>query len=143
MKNPQLLFIAAGAGILAALFYGLKPPAEPPAAPTPAPAAASAPAAPAAPVPQAPAVTAVEYRVEKGQRVAGPEVISLQQGAELTLTVLSDRNDELHLHGYDLHQHLKAGEPATLVFKAEHAGRFELELHGSHLALGVLEVQPR
>lgn len=33
-------------------------------------------------------------------------------------------------------------EPATLVFTAEHAGRFEIELHHRHAGIGALEVSP-
>ena len=40
-------------------------------------------------------------------------------------------------------KNLRAGEPATLAFTAEHAGRFEIELHHRHAEIGALEVSPR
>ena len=74
--------------------------------------------------------------------VSGPAVIQVAQGTGVTLRIRSDRTDELHLHGYDLHARIDAGEPADLTFTADKSGRFEYELHGSHLELGALEVRP-
>lgn len=80
-------------------------------------------------------------RIEQGQRVAGPALIRIPQGATVLLHFASDRDGELHLHGYDKHVQLLAGKVVTLKFKAEHSGRFEYELHGhsaghSHGAAG-------
>ena len=71
-----------------------------------------------------------------------PAVHRIRQGQEVVLKVLLPRNDKLHLHGYDIHQHVKANEPAAMRFTAIHTGRFELELHKSHALLAVLEVHP-
>lgn len=84
----------------------------------------------------------VQYVVAQGQRVRGPDRVIAQQGQHVQIDVLSDRDDELHLHGYDLHLPLSAGKPVTLSLHAEHSGRFELELHKRHLSLAVLEVHP-
>jgi len=97
---------------------------------------------------QAPAVNVPTPRIFElviagGKLQSGPGLIQLQQGEVVTLKVTSDRNDELHLHGYDLHAHLQAHTPATLSFKADRSGRFDYELHQAQVALGVLEVQPR
>ncbi|MDP9143002.1 MAG: hypothetical protein M3O62_19700 [Pseudomonadota bacterium] len=71
------------------------------------------------------------------------EPLQVQVGDEVELSITTSEDDELHLHGYDLALPLRAGEPGTLRFVAEHAGRFELELHHAHAELGVLEVSPR
>ena len=84
----------------------------------------------------------VRYEVNKGQRVSGPDRIIAQQGQHVQIEVLSDRDDELHLHGYDLHLPLPPGKPVTLSLRAEHSGRFVLELHKQHLSLAALEVHP-
>lgn len=118
----------AAVGGTAALYLALKP--EPPPATTAPPAAAPDP-------------RVVELVVRDGQRIAGPDRIELRQDELLTLRVSSDSADELHLHGYDLHLHLRPGEPAELTFRAVHTGRFEYELHKTHLPLGSLEVLPR
>lgn len=74
---------------------------------------------------------------------SGTEPMRVAQGERVEITVTSAERDELHLHGYDLALELQAGQPATLTFTAEHAGRFEIELHHHHAGLGVLEVSPR
>ena len=87
--------------------------------------------------------TTVEIKVHHGRLVAGPAVIKLKQGDQVTLRVTSDSNDELHVHSYDLHLNLIAEQPAQLSFTADHSGRFEYELHQAHTDLGAFEVYPR
>ncbi len=93
----------------------------------------------------APAFTPAEIRIElrDGQRVEGPETVRVRQGDAVRIAVHSDRADELHLHGYDLHLPLPPGQTVYLSLVAEHAGRFEYELHRAHRVVGVLEVLPR
>jgi hypothetical protein len=149
-------FLAIAAAFLAGLFFLFKPgrlvdesPLAPaPAAPPAAKASSSSPlvigkveapvAAPAAAAPRE-----VDMVVKGGRLVSGDATIKLRQGDELTLRVTSDKADELHLHGYDMHMHLRAGAPATLKIRADRTGRFPLELHKSHFELGTLEVYPR
>lgn len=71
-----------------------------------------------------------------------PTVLRVTRGDTVRLLVTSDAADELHLHGYDLHLDLEAGTTAELTFTAEHAGRFEYELHKRHQTVGALEVYP-
>ncbi|WP_162932485.1 hypothetical protein [Solimonas sp. K1W22B-7] len=150
MNRPALVFTAAGIAVLAALFLLLRPEQAPPSV-------AEAPAVPAAPPPaefpagpDAPSVVplpmpvamTVEWTVRGGKRVDGPALVVLKAGDEVELRINSDRDDELHLHGYDLSMPLRAGQTATLRFHAEHSGRFDCELHHSHLELATLEVRP-
>ena len=88
------------------------------------------------------AVLEARYVVSGGKLAAGPKGVAVQQGTRVRVVIESDRADELHLHGYDLHLDLEPGVAATLAFTAETAGRFELELHGQHLSLGYLVVTP-
>lgn len=134
MTLRALLFVAAATAALAGLFVLLRPPAQPPAPSAPAPAAAVAPA-------NAPLV--FEIAVEKGRRVSGPEVLQVQEGAQVVLRLTSDASDELHLHGYDLTLKVWPGATAELAFSADKTGRFEYELHRAHTALGAIEVRPR
>ncbi len=87
----------------------------------------------------------IRIKIQDGRRTAGPEIIRVSQGDLLTLEFTSDKEGELHLHGYDHKWLLSAGMPVTHGFIAEHSGRFEYELHGHHAhhALGVIEVLPR
>lgn len=151
MNRPALVFTAAGIAVLAGLFLLLRPeqtqPPAPvaPAGPAPSP-ATEFPAGPDAPsvvpVPMPVAMT-VEWTIRGGKRVDGPALVVLKAGDEVELRVTSDRDDELHLHGYDLSMPLRAGQTATLRFRAEHSGRFDCELHHSHLELATLEVRPQ
>ena len=83
------------------------------------------------------------YQVAGGRRLSGPESILVHAGEVVNLEVTSDRADELHLHGYDLHLQLQPGQPGQLRFTAVHSGRFDFELHHADLELGVLQVLPQ
>lgn len=72
-----------------------------------------------------------------------PEEIEAREGDRVTLRLTSEAPLEVHLHGYDLEQEVSPGEDATLSFKAELTGRFEIEDHESGDVLGVLLVRPR
>lgn len=140
MNKNALLFLVLGAAILAGLFWWLRP------APEPVPVAATAPA-PAAPAVREfagpPPAQMFEIMVRNGQRVSGPAEIDVHAGQNVTLKITADHDDELHLHGYDLHLTLHAGVPATLAFQAAHSGRFDYELHHAHTELGTLNVLPQ
>jgi len=128
-----LAFVVVALAVLAGLFWLFKPGATP------------APAQPAPSQQVQPVTAALEIR--QGHLAAGPAVIRAVQGQKVRIQLTSDRDAELHLHGYDLHVHLRAGTPAELAFIAVHSGRFDLEMHGSghgaHQALSVVEVAPR
>ncbi|HUP91086.1 MAG TPA: hypothetical protein VM074_02480 [Solimonas sp.] len=139
MNARSALFLLVGAVVLYGLFVVLRPPL-----PVPAPAPVAAPAASAtvaAPPPPPPART--ELVIRNGALASGPALIQVHEGDAVQLSVTSDHDDELHLHGYDLELALKAGVPGELSFTADRSGRFEYELHHAHLELGALEVQPR
>lgn len=147
MKNWLLPLIAVAA--LALLFVLMRPqsPAAPTAAAPIADAAVSVPAA-VAPVAEPPAATGpapqvFELVVKDKKLVSGPQVLSVPQDTPVTLRITVDHHDELHLHGYDLTLKLPTAQATALSFVADRSGRFEYELHHSHVDLGVLEVQPR
>lgn len=141
MNRPAILILGSGALILVGLFLLLRPAPRTPAAATPASASTSALALPAAqPAPQ---MYSFDIVVKQGRRVSGPALIQVHTGEEVVLRVTSDQADELHLHGYDLHLRLLAGEPGTLRFKAVHSGHFDYELHHTQIELGALEVLPQ
>ncbi len=85
----------------------------------------------------------VNFVVQGGKLVEGPNLVKLERNDVVELTIVSDRADELHVHGYNLHAHLQPGKPATLNFTAKRTGRFSFELHKSGLELGVFEIYPK
>ena len=62
-------------------------------------------------------------------------------GDEVVLTVTSDADDEVHLHGYDKEIEIAAGKPGTIDFTASLPGIFEVETHKSNLQLLQIEVK--
>ncbi|MES2884513.1 MAG: hypothetical protein V4709_06900 [Pseudomonadota bacterium] len=142
MKN-WLLPLAAVV-VLAGLFLWMRPAPPPAAAPgavaaTPSP----SPSLAVVPAPAAPVVQVFELVVKEKKLLSGPAVLSVVQGTPVTLRITVDHHDELHLHGYDLTLKLPTAQAAELSFVADKSGRFEYELHHSHVDLGVLEVQPQ
>jgi|SRR6266850_2068359 len=129
MVLVRIAFVALAVAVAAGLWLVFRP-------------QASAPVASRA-VPAAPAAKAFDFVVQDGKRVAGPAVLRVRQGEQVTLRIESNANDELHLHGYDLKVSIKGGEPATLQFAASRSGRFGIELHKRHAELGALEVYPQ
>ena len=81
-------------------------------------------------------------RVRGGQPVGGIKRVSLRSGERARLRVVSDRADEIHVHGYDITRALPASRPVTLVFPARLEGVFEVELHGTGTQIAELTVSP-
>ncbi|MEJ7782751.1 MAG: hypothetical protein WKF99_09265 [Solirubrobacteraceae bacterium] len=77
-----------------------------------------------------------------GEVVGGVETIEVTSGEELTMTVTSDVQEALHVHGVDLYEDLPPGEEVEVTFTPEAEGIFEIELHGSGTQLANLEVSP-
>lgn len=78
--------------------------------------------------------------VVSGGAVTGPERFSLSLGETVEILVLADVDDEVHVHGYDLHFDVVAGVPTLVSFIADVPGVFEAELEGSGLGLFDIEV---
>ena len=72
-----------------------------------------------------------------------PDEVSVTEGDQVTLQIISDRPIEVHLHGYDLEEVVGAEEPGELSFEATMTGRFPIEDHNTEAELGTLLVQPR
>jgi hypothetical protein len=78
--------------------------------------------------PTEPAPTA-RFEVAMGKVVSGPRTVDVAVGSQVIIQVVSDRNDELHVHGYDKEVAVGPGRPARVAFTADVAGVFEVELH--------------
>lgn len=126
MNKSAFAFVGLGIAVLTILFVLFKPAADVAATQEPM---------------QGP--QAIVYAVRDGVRVAGPRVATVLQGTKVQVRVSADKDDELHVHGYDLEASLSADEPATLAFTADRAGRFAIELHKADIELGMLQVTPR
>jgi hypothetical protein len=68
--------------------------------------------------------------------------LQANQGDTIKLTITTDKDEEVHLHGFDIAFECKAGEPLTKTFKADRTGQFEYEIEDSSTHLGNLTVKP-
>ncbi|MHB8508512.1 MAG: hypothetical protein ACYDGR_07665 [Candidatus Dormibacteria bacterium] len=76
-----------------------------------------------------------------GRTAAGGD-LSASKGDIIKLTITTDRGEEVHLHGYDIHFDCKANMPLEKTFTADKTGQFEYELEASADHLGNLTVNP-
>ncbi len=77
-----------------------------------------------------------------GGKTMSPEVLSAQQNDTVTISVTSDTDGEVHLHGYDIIFNAKAGKSVSHTFKADKTGRYPIEWEGTSKELGQLIVSP-
>lgn len=78
----------------------------------------------------------------EGGQVVGQDQFSYSLGEQVSVWVLSDNDDEVHVHGYDLFFTVKAGVPLEISVTAEIPGIFEVELEETHTLLFELVVAP-
>jgi hypothetical protein len=83
----------------------------------------------------------IAITVRNARPVGGIHHVEVEQGEKVSLVVTSDTRDEVHLHGYDLHDEVEGGR-ARIDFTARIAGRFEAELEGHGIQILDLEVRP-
>jgi heme/copper-type cytochrome/quinol oxidase subunit 2 len=67
--------------------------------------------------------------------------VEVPKGSTVQITVTSDVLDVLHVHGYDLKADLAPGTPASVQFRADTTGLFEVETHVADLVLFQLVVR--
>ncbi len=77
----------------------------------------------------------------KAGKIEGGGRKQVAKGQTVTLQVTSDIVDEVHLHGYDKMVDTIANQPVQIVFKADAAGVFEVELEKKGLKLVEIEVK--
>jgi len=92
-------------------------------------------AAPAAP--QVPVIKVVDAKPQ-----GGVKRITFTKGETIRFKVQSDTTDEIHFHGYDVHEDVKAGGTATFSVPAKIEGRFVVELEDHETQIAEVEVDP-
>jgi hypothetical protein len=101
--------------------------------------------APSAPEPPQPVVQKI--RLHEQAPEGGMKEIQAAKGDTVRFLVISDEEDEIHLHGYDLTRKAGPGKPARFVLKAKIEGIFEIESHeaehaGKEPLIAELRVEP-
>lgn len=94
--------------------------------------------------PREPASTPTQIRITvSGSKVTPePGTVAVKAGRTVELTVTSDKDDEVHVHGIDKELEVKAGVAGTLSFTATPTGVYEVETHKSGTLLFKLQVDP-
>jgi hypothetical protein len=69
--------------------------------------------------------------------------LEYKDGDTVTFRVVSDVDEEVHVHGYNIAQDIGAGETITMSFKATIEGIFEVEFEHAHEQIGELRVEPK
>ena len=85
--------------------------------------------------------TLIEAKVTGDQVDTASRRVKISRGEKVRIQVEADRNEEVHLHGYDLSSDVAPGEPAVIEFTADAPGVFEVELEEAALKLFELQVQ--
>jgi hypothetical protein len=86
-------------------------------------------------------VVEVSVSVRDGKVRPKPRRVDVLKDSQVRLTVTSDVDDELHVHGYEIEEELEAGRATTVEFVADQDGVFEVETHETGLQLMQLEVR--
>jgi hypothetical protein len=89
------------------------------------------------PAPATPVVT-----VKDAKPVGGIKRLKFTKGDRIRFKVVSDTADEIHFHGYDIAQDVKAGGSTTFSVKATIEGRFVVELEDHEQQIAEVEVDP-
>jgi hypothetical protein len=85
--------------------------------------------------------TVIEARVTGSNVETSERRVRVSLGEKVRIRVEADRDEEVHLHGYDLSRDVAPGRPAVLDFTADAPGVFEVELEQAKLLLFELQVQ--
>jgi len=105
---------------------------------TSAPTASSTAPGPTTTTPSAATVAELAYR---GGDVSGPSRVTARLGQQVTIRVVSDVAEEVHVHTYDRKLDLEPDVPGEVTFTADIPGVHEVELEHAGLHLTSLEVQ--
>ena len=85
--------------------------------------------------------TVIEVGYAGGNVDVESERFSVPLGSEVTVKVMSDVVEELHVHGFDLHADVGPDQDGVVTFTADVPGLFEVELEESKLFLFELAVE--
>jgi hypothetical protein len=147
-RGTRIGLLAVAVVILVVAFLALRPSSDNPETTADAPTATPTLADTATPAPGAtdtptPAPTP-EPTVDPGPLLTGTKVVKIRvnKGETVRFRVRSPKDEEVHIHGYDIKKNVKAGQTAKVSFKATIDGIFEIEFEGSAKQIAELRVDP-
>jgi hypothetical protein len=77
-----------------------------------------------------------------GGKTMQPREWKANQNDTVMVNIKSDKDGEVHLHGYDIHFETKAGQTVSQTFKADKSGIYPIEWESTSTDLGQLVVSP-
>jgi hypothetical protein len=82
--------------------------------------------------------------VDPGPLLTGSKVVKLRfdKGDTVRFRVRAPKDEEVHIHGYDIKKDVKGGETENVSFKATIDGIFEIEFEDSATQIAELRVDP-
>ncbi len=86
------------------------------------------------------AAAVITIRLANGKVSPNGDRVPLKIGDRFTLDITSDRDDTVHVHGFDVEIPVSAGGHVTKTLTAKQAGRYEVESHHPALVIVVLQV---
>ena len=107
-----------------------------PTQPTPSPSGSSVPATPrpsaATRKPSSPAAdTTIAVVIADGKVSPNAGNVRVKEGQTVQVTITSDVDESIHVHGYDQTAEASPGKPGAVTFTADVKGVFEIETHES------------
>lgn len=72
---------------------------------------------------------AVTHALSLTARKLTPDTVTVTQGEQVTIKVMSDEAGEFHISGYEIENDMTAGTELSFSFTADKAGRYNFELH--------------
>ncbi len=77
-----------------------------------------------------------------GKTMTPAATIKAVKGRTIKLTFTTDKDEEVHLHGFDRMFTCKAGRPQSQTFVADRTGAFEIEIETTSTHIGELDINP-
>jgi hypothetical protein len=147
-RTARLAFLGVAVVILVVAFLALRPSSDNPEttadAPTATPTATHT-TTPDAAATDTPTPTPTPApTVDPGPLLTGSKVVKLRfkKGDTVRFRVRAPKDEEVHIHGYDIKKNVKAGQTAPVSFKATIDGIFEIEFEDSATQIAELRVDP-
>jgi sRNA-binding carbon storage regulator CsrA len=147
-RTARLAFLGVAVVILVAAFIALRPSSDDTKTTADAPTAAATPtdtSTPAAGETDTPTATPTpKPTVDPGPLLTGSKVVKLRfaKGDTVRFRIRAPKDEEVHIHGYDIKKNVKAGQTAKVSFKATIDGIFEIEFEDSATQIAELRVDP-
>jgi hypothetical protein len=147
-RNARFAFLGIAVAILVVAFLALRPSSDDPEttanAPTATPTATSTPAAGETETPAATETPTPAPTVDPGPLLTGSQVVKLRfaKGDTVRFRVRAPKDEEVHIHGYDIKKDVKGGQTENISFKATIDGIFEIEFEDSGTQIAELRVDP-